>query len=70
MSMKKEENQSINRRDFLKRLGVGVAATSIAVTGCKNKNNPVLKGYISKRDIPTDQMSYRIHPRMEIKYPY
>lgn len=60
--MKKEKNQ-ISRRDFLKRLGAGVAATSIAAAGCKNKNNPALTENTINGDIPKDKMTYRTNPK-------
>lgn len=49
------DKKQINRRDFLKTLGVGSAVTAAALYGCSLKNS---KG---KDDVPTDKMTYRIN---------
>lgn len=56
----------INRREFLKRLGLGTAAASAtAMIGCDSNKNPVTSpdGSTTLGEIPTDQMTYRISPR-------
>ncbi len=56
----KENN--IPRRDFLKKLGFGIAATTIATTGCDNKKNPVVKEHIANGELPKGKMTYRTNP--------
>lgn len=59
--MKKAQN--INRREFLRRLGLGTAAVSAAaVTGCSSSNNPVTGSHSYAGEIPTDKMTYRTNP--------
>jgi len=61
-----EKNKSyINRRKFLKRLGMGTTAVSVAaLTGCKHGKNPVTdENLTATRVIPKDQMTYRTQPK-------
>lgn len=61
-----EKNQNnIDRREFLKRLGIGAAAVSAAAaTGCQSGKNPVSgEALTTERNIPKDSMTYRTHPR-------
>ena len=44
---------SINRREFLKRLGLGTAITTTALAGCKSASS------VDESDVPTDKMTYR-----------
>lgn len=63
--MEKKNKNPINRREFLKRFGMGAAAISaVTLTGCKSEKNPITdENLTSKRVIPKDQMTYRIHPK-------
>jgi len=56
--MKKDNN--INRRNFLKFVGVSAVATSAALYGCnpRKDNSAALSG-----QIPTDKMTYRTDPK-------
>lgn len=55
-------NKHINRREFLKRLGLGTAAiSSAAVVGCVKKQNPATAS-AAQGEIPTDSMTYRTNP--------
>ena len=58
-------NHDINRREFLRRLGLGCAAVSAAaVTGCRPDKNPVAnESAATLPEIPTDQMTYRVNPK-------
>lgn len=57
-------SNDIDRREFLKRLGLGTAAVSVAtLTGCDSKNNSVTGNAGSSADIPTDKMTYRTNPK-------
>ena len=60
---KKDRKEEINRREFLKRLGVGAAASTIGLAGCNSRNNIVSGNRSAQGEIPTDQMTYRTHPR-------
>ena len=60
---KKDRKEEINRREFLKRLGVGAAASTIGLAGCNSRNNIVSGNRSAQGEIPTDQMNYRTHPR-------
>lgn len=49
----------INRRDFLKRLGIGTSLTGLALAGCKNAEKSVASNSESKGG----DMTYRINPK-------
>ena len=57
------EQKNINRREFLKRLGIGAAATTTALVGCDTKNNPVTGNRTAQGEVPTDKMTYRTNPK-------
>ena len=63
MNNKENNNENINRREFLKRFGIGVAAVSAAtLPGCNEKSGP--SGINTKQgEVPTDKMTYRINPK-------
>ncbi len=55
-----KDTKNIDRREFLKRLGIGTAAVSAAaLTGCNSRQNPVLGDQTAQGEIPTDKMTYR-----------
>lgn len=56
------EKKNIDRREFLKRLGIGVAATSTVMTACNTASDTSKEGKASG-EVPTDQMTYRINPK-------
>lgn len=53
------ENNNINRRDFVKIVGISTAATAVAAYGCKS-NVTSENGVASS--VPTGQMTYRTFP--------
>ncbi len=56
--------KNINRRDFLRRLGLGAAATSVALAGCDSASNKATGNLAaSETDISTDRMTYRTNPK-------
>lgn len=57
------EQKNINRREFLKRLGIGAAATTTALAGCDTKSNPMVAGRMAEGEVPTDKMTYRTNPK-------
>ena len=60
--MKQENNNDINRRDFLKRLGVGAVATSAVLTDCARAADTAASG-TSTEEIGTGKMTYRTNPK-------
>ncbi len=62
--MENKNNKGMNRREFLKRLGAGVAIVSAAtVVGCDAKRNPINGKGAAVGDVPTDGMTYRTNPK-------
>ncbi|MCM1140088.1 MAG: aldo/keto reductase [Muribaculum sp.] len=58
------EHKNIDRREFLKRLGIGTAAVSAAaLVGCNTKNNPIATESAAQGEIPTDKMTFRTNPK-------
>ena len=57
------EQKDINRREFLKRLGIGAVATTTALAGCDTKSNPMVAGRMAQGEVPTDKMTYRTNPK-------
>ena len=55
-----EHNKNINRRDFLKIVGISAATTTAAATlySCKQKDG-VTPGGTASTPVPTDKMTYR-----------
>ncbi len=58
---KKNNKKDINRREFLKMLGVGTIASTAVLHGCAPKNQNLNKTTASV-DVPTDKMTYRVNP--------
>lgn len=56
------EQKNIDRREFLKRLGMGAAATTTALYGCTTENT-VSRTVVTQGEIPTDQMTHRTNPK-------
>ena len=52
-----EKKKEINRRDFLKIVGISAATTTVALAGCAPKNNPVTGDLAAQGEIPTDKMT-------------
>ncbi len=61
--MKNDNKKGIDRREFLKRLGMGAAVVSAAsVAGCGGKGG-VQRSFVASGDIPTDKMTYRTNAK-------
>lgn len=59
-----KNNNNIDRREFLKRIGLGTAAVSAtALVGCNSRSNPVAGNTTTNSEIPTDRMTYRTNPK-------
>lgn len=54
--------KNIDRREFLRRIGWGAAATTAALAGCDAKNTGGSAGRTVQEEIPTDKMTYRTNP--------
>lgn len=60
--MEKKDKQRIDRREFLKRLGVGVTAVSATtVAGCSFRDAGT--GSSAQGEVPTNKMTYRTDPK-------
>lgn len=55
--------KNIDRRGFLKRLGVGAGITGLALAGCKRPAEELAETETAKGEIPTDKMTYRTNPK-------
>ena len=63
MDSNKKNHKTISRREFLKVLGIGAAATTAAVaTGCDSKKNTLTGNRSAQTEVPTDKMTYRTDP--------
>lgn len=63
-----KNNNNIDRREFLKRIGLGTAAVSAtALVGCNSRSNPVAGNITAQSEIPTDSMTYRTNPKTREK---
>lgn len=58
--MEKDNKAMIRRRDFLRIMGAGTAASTAAFYGCNPTNQS--SGAAAVGAVPTDQMTYRITP--------
>ena len=64
--MKKDNHQAINRRDFLKIVGISTATTAPLLSGCSSDSG-MASGPGSSTPIPTDRMTYRTTPSTKDK---
>lgn len=60
--MKKDSKRDMNRRKFLKMLGGGTLASTVALVGCDSKIQ-ISGGNIHIGNVPTDKMTYRTEPK-------
>lgn len=56
-------NKNINRRDFLKRLGLGLSATGLTLAGCDKAGGKLTPEGTDSGPIPTGKMTYRTNPK-------
>ncbi len=63
--MKEQSNKNINRRDFLKIVGITSASATAALYGC-SEGGGIGLGRGASSETPTDQMTYRVsHPQKD-----
>lgn len=55
--------QDINRREFLKRLGIGAGAAGLALAGCKKQADALTAGSALPDDLEAGEMTYRLNPK-------
>lgn len=55
--------QNINRRDFLKRLGLGTGIAGLALAGCESSSKKLASEHTAAGELPTDKMTYRTNPK-------
>lgn len=65
--MSMENKEGIDRREFLKRIGIGATVSAAALAGCDVKRNPAGGSISAQREIPTDRMTYRTNPKTNEK---
>jgi len=56
------KTHNINRRDFLKRLGLGASAAGLALTGCDSAAKKI-SASASGATIGDGEMTYRTNPK-------
>ena len=61
--METNNKKGMARREFLKRLGIGTAATTVALAGCDARNNAATGNRTAQGEIPADRMTYRSNPK-------
>ena len=60
--MKKKAHDNMDRREFLRRLGMGAAAVSAAtLPGCNFRKTPATNN--SEGEVSADRMTYRTNPK-------
>lgn len=52
----------MDRRNFIKKIGLGLSVTGLAAAGCKKGTGLSVSDNYSAKEIPTDKMTYRITP--------
>ncbi len=61
--MKEQDKRTgVDRREFLKRLGLGAAVSTAALAGCNPKKSPLAGNLTTPGEIPADRMTYRTNP--------
>lgn len=62
--MTTDNKHTMERREFLKRLGAGAAVTSLALAGCRSRGQgTTATDAVSADAIPTDRMTLRTNPK-------
>lgn len=64
--MSNMNNKDMSRREFLKIVGISTATTTMALTGCRQKQQAGQK-LQAQGEIPTDKMTLRVNPKTNEK---
>lgn len=59
----KERKSGIDRREFLKRLGIGTAVSAAVLAGCDSKRNALTGDRTAEGEVPAGRMTFRENPR-------
>lgn len=57
------KQDNINRRSFIKRVGLGASLAGLALTGCDRANKKLMPDQTAQKTVPTDKMTYRTNPK-------
>ena len=60
--MEEKNKKSINRRDFIKIVGISAATSTAILYGCSSKGTSSSSSVSGEGEIPTDKMTYRTSP--------
>ena len=60
--MNHDDKKGMDRREFLKRFGAGVAVSSLALTGCDSVGKRIVGEPAAQDESQADKMTYRINP--------
>ena len=60
--MEEKNKKNINRRDFIKIVGISAATSTAILYGCSSKGTSSSNSVSGEGEIPTDKMTYRTSP--------
>lgn len=60
--MEEKNKKNINRRDFIKIVGISAATSTAILYGCSSKGTSSSSSVSGEGEIPTDKMTYRTSP--------
>ena len=60
--MEEKNKKDINRRDFIKIVGISAATSTAILYGCSSKGTSSSSSASAEGEIPTDKMTYRTSP--------
>ncbi len=60
--MEDKNKKDINRRDFIKIVGISAATSTGLLYGCSSKGTTSASSATGEGEVPTDKMTYRTSP--------
>ena len=60
--MEEKNKKDINRRDFIKIVGISAATSTGLLYGCSSKGTTSSSSATGEGEVPTDKMTYRTSP--------
>ena len=60
--MEEKNKKDINRRDFIKIVGISAATSTGLLYGCSSKGTTSASSVTGEGEVPTDKMTYRTSP--------